>query len=952
VRLGIVSLLLLALGRAQPQSPAPAPSLAAVRQPAFSRDGRLAVALRGDIWIMSADGAWTRVTSGGASDREPTWSPDGSYLVFSSDRSGKLDIWKLAIDGTAARGEPLRLTRSPHADAEPVVSGDGRVIFTRGRGAGGQLWTVSATGVESRLTDSRATERSPTLSPDGGSLAYIELDEGGRRLRLRSLSAALDRVVLTDQRLDRATWINDSIVLVTSPRGDSTRQVNVQTGALKAFEPGRIEPAARPNSGIVAWAAVVPEPGVGYNGDPDRLGDRTLVNLFAPGGGLWKTDLSQAMGAAPIEPPTATPGDRNADAFDQAWARTARLYYSQPEVADNRAKWEKLRAKHRPRALAAGSDDELRMVIHQMHAERPPYRLAATGQAAVSSAHPAATEAGLAILRAGGNVVDAAAAVSFALGVVEPDASGVAGYGEMLIYRPGMEKPQLIEFMSRVPEEAAVGHPNAPAGGRGAGPWTANVPGTVAAMYLAWQRHGSRKVSWADILAPAIRAARDGYVVSEGLATTLTVEREGFMRSPGSRALFFKEGRAARAGDTIRNPDLAWTLEQIAANGADGFYKGEVARRMVDDLRANGNAMKLSDLARYFAADREPVSTTYRNHTIYSAAPPVDGGATLAARLNLLEQFRSPKLYAEDAATTHAMIAAWQLVPSTNRRIADPSFWPVNTEPFTNKDTARIRWTCFDPSKALVTSTIRVDSVGCVKVTPGGAPPISITSAPPACEPHGYGAPEIGPCRAAGTTAFVVGDADGNIVSVTQTLGTWGGSFYVTPGLGFLYNDKLNSYAGGNDVNGYGLRLAFARHGSTLAPTIAFEGTGAKRKPVMAVGAAGNAWITSAVYQTLVGMIDARLDPQAALEQPRFLPGGGGGRGRGAAADAGVGITMEDGFSPAVIRQLEAMGYRPSFISLKGEVRMGYGAALRIDGGRITAGADPRRAGSAGAVRK
>ena len=137
-------------------------------------------------------------------------------------------------------------------------------------------------------------------------------------------------------------------------------------------------------------------------------------------------------------------------------------------------------------------------------------------------------------------------------------------------------------------------------------------------------------------------------------------------------------------------------------------------------------------------------------------------------------------------------------------------------------------------------ATLRVDSAGCVKTNPGdGRLALAQSSAPPVCEPHGYGAPEIGPCRAAGTTAFVVGDAEGNIVAVTQTLGTWGGGFYVTPGLGFLYNDKLNSYGTDTTVNGYGVRIPFARHGSTLAPTIVFDGTGPKRRPVMAVGAAG-----------------------------------------------------------------------------------------------------------------
>jgi gamma-glutamyltranspeptidase len=197
--------------------------------------------------------------------------------------------------------------------------------------------------------------------------------------------------------------------------------------------------------------------------------------------------------------------------------------------------------------------------------------------------------------------------------------------------------------------------------------------------------------------------------------------------------------------------------------------------------------------------------------------------------------------------------------------------------------------------------------------------------------------------HAAGTTAFTVADAEGNVVAVTQTLGTWGGNFYVTPGLGFIYNDKLASYA--TDPSAYGARLPNARHGSTIAPTIVFRAEGRQRpRPVAAVGAAGNAWITSAVYETLVGLLDFHLDPQSALELPRFLPGFRG------AADSGVPVEMEDGFSPDVMRRLVSLGYRPRLVSLIGELREGYGAALAIGHGTVTAGADPRRSGAAGAI--
>ena len=191
-------------------------------------------------------------------------------------------------------------------------------------------------------------------------------------------------------------------------------------------------------------------------------------------------------------------------------------------------------------------------------------------------------------------------------------------------------------------------------------------------------------------------------------------------------------------------------------------------------------------------------------------------------------------------------------------------------------------------------------------------------------------------------------DADGNVVSVTQTLGTWGGNFYVSPGLGFLYNDKLTSY--GTDPNGYGARIPFARHGSTLAPTIVFRGNGSERRPILAVGAAGNQWITSAVYQTLVGVVDFGLGPQQALELPRFIPSGRG-AGPGTPGARQLTVDIEDGFSPDVMKQLQAMGYEFNRISVRGELRMGYGAAVVIGNGVVTAGADPRRSGTAGTVR-
>jgi len=961
----------------QGAAPVPQP---AMRDPAYAPDGRLAVSIDGDLWVQrtaGTGGAWRRLTSGPAWDREPAWAPDGRSIVFTSDRAGGLDLWRLTVtnDAPAIPASPERLTSDDADDMEATVARDGTIVFTRGRGSRARLWLRDAAGAERRLTKGELAERWAAFAPDGTRLAYVQLTESARRLRVRGMGdAAPDSVVVGDRGAERPTWSPDGERLAfaaSSPRG----------GVYVAPRDGRYVNLVSLVHGTPAWSpdgrtiaiAERENDEQGYNGDPRRVPDRVAESLANVARLTWVAapatpDERVASAVAPSVEGNEGRAARNAEMFDRIWSRLDRVYFADPSAANRRSAWQRLRDTHRPKALAAASDVELERVIHGMLRERPAYRDEAVGRAAVASAHPVATAAGLEVLGKGGNVVDAAVATSFALGVVEPDASGVGGYGEMLVFLKGMEKPILFEFMARVPEEGGLSNAALLQDGRypSDGPVLPMVPGTVAGMHAAWKKYGSGKVAWRDLLAPAIRAARDGYVVSDGLATTLWLEQSRFLKYEGSRALFFRDGKPLVAGDTLRNPDLAWTLEQIANGGADGFYRGEVARRLVQDLRGKGNAVRLTDLARYFAPEREPVSTTYRGNTIFSSAPPASGGTLLAAQLNNLEHFASPAALTDDAATLHAAIAAWQLAPSGRGRIADPSLWPVNTEPFTSKDTASIRWRCFDATRAVTPALFRGDTLSC-GAAPASAPLGRPSQSPPdarhdatlggAPEPDaptlamqagrndcaGLDHAEASDCRPQGTTAFTVGDADGNLVAVTQTLGTWGGNFYVTPGLGFLYNDKLTSY--GTDPNQYGARLPFARHGSTLAPTIAFHGTGATKRPWFAVGAAGNAWINAAVYQAVLGMVDLSLGPQRALEQPRFLPGqrlGANGR--------ELVIDIEDGFSPDVIAALRAMGYHFDVVSLKGELRMGYGSAVMLDAGRIRGGGDPRRSGVAGAL--
>lgn len=947
---------------------------AAVRSPSFSVDGRLAFEVNGDLWVSGLqDGspdlsieALVRVTADPAWDRDPAWTSDGGALVFTSDRSGNTDLWRVEVEASGQPRSLTQLTETPEPETEPTIAADGTIAFVRGRGATADIWMLTPEGEEQRLTHRPAIEASPSLSPDGGELAYVS----GRQLRrlvLRPSDAdpmaaeveAVRESAGVETRREDVVVVGDMSVVTAawSPRGDliAFAARGTSGGVFVTPHDGRYTNMVSPDPAEIAWSAdgdylalaELVAADLGYNGDPDRLGDRRVGDIgSAPRGAerLWILPAPASIEMNPESLALLVAVDReshNAEAFDRVWERLRDLYYGE---RPRREAWLAIRSLLRPRALAAGSEQELAEVVHELIRQRPTVHAEVTGRAGVSSAHPLATAAGIEMLEKGGNVIDAAVAVSFALSVVEPDASGIGGYGEMVLYLSGMNRPVAIEFLSRAPAEASLDNA-AYVGSRlpSDGPVLANVPGTVRGMDLAWKKYGSGNLEWSELLQPAIRYAEEGFELDDAFTTTLARERDSFENYESSVALFFAEGEPLRAGDTLKNPDLAWTLRQIAEGGADAFYEGEVARRIVQDLRGKGNAMTLADLRRYFAIEREPIVGEYRGHTVYSAVPAAGGGVSLVAKLQLLDNADPFGLYTEDPAALHALIEAWKLQPSTRGRIADPSLWPVDLEPVLDPAAAARRWqACFDPTRATGPVELELDRdrvPACERVQQEIASLWGEEAF--ACEDD-----ELG-CRNDGTTAFTVADSEGNFVAVTQTLGTWGGNFYVTPGLGFLYNDKLRSY--GSDPSRYGARLPYARHGTSIAPTLVFNGTGDGQRPVLAVGAAGNAWITSAVYQVVTGVIDGGLGPQRALELPRFLVGV---RRQPDDPEAvrEIIVQIEDAVAPSVLEALRRLGHGFQKISLRGEMRMGYGAAVLIEDGTVRAGADPRRSGAAAAI--
>ncbi|MGH7696101.1 MAG: gamma-glutamyltransferase, partial [Gemmatimonadaceae bacterium] len=590
------------------------------RGPAFARDGRLVVSIDGDLWLRSGS-QWSQLTRGPAWDRDPAWSPDASAVVFTSNGSGNDDLWRLTITPGATNASPEQLTRTSDADGEAAVLANGAVVFVRGQARAARLWLRDSTGNERRLTSGENTERWPAVH--GERVAYVQISDDARRLRIRNVVTRRDTAIVGERNPEWAEWSPDGARLTFSSNTGRGGVFVTDTGGryVNLVSQTRGEPAWNPDgASIVIAERSADEPG--YNGDPNRMGDREA------GEALGRRDRLITI-AAPPPPDSGSPdvssanvdrAARNAELYDRAFERLERAYFAAAPAARRATDFRALHDRFRTRALAAPNDSVLEQVLHEALRQRPRYAEPASGRGAVSSSHPVATAAGVEILAKGGNAIDAAVAVSFALGVVEPDASGVGGYGEMLVHRAGAREPALIEFMARAPEEASLANAALLVNGRypSDGPVLPMVPGTVAGMHKTWLSHRSGRIAWTDLIAPAIRAARNGFRVSDGFATTLALEQHRYAKYESSKALFFRDGKPLAAGDTLRNPDLAFVLEQIAAKGADGFYKGEVARRIVEDLRGKGNAIRLTDMSRYFAAERAPVSTTYRGHTVFS----------------------------------------------------------------------------------------------------------------------------------------------------------------------------------------------------------------------------------------------------------------------------------------------------------------------------------------------
>jgi gamma-glutamyltranspeptidase len=670
----------------------------------------------------------------------------------------------------------------------------------------------------------------------------------------------------------------------------------------------------------------------GYNGDPIRSDDEPPAAFSSNGYALWRVPAPRPVDENATSLALATSDStRWVSAFDQVWQTLKGMYYASGPSA---AAWDALGQKYRPEIARATDAASAEAIIDRMIAEQPLIRPAVEStRAVVASGHPLASAAGALVLERGGNVVDAGIAVSFALGVVEPDASSIGGDGQAILFLKGMSEPIVVEYKDMSPSHATPDNPKifTPAGGRTAsdGPTVAAIPGVVAGLELLHQKYGSKKVQWADLIAPAIKIADEGFVLDQALPTTVAEGRASFAKYPESAKIFLPGGRPIAPGDRFVNRDYAETLRTLAKEGGQSFYRGSIARRIAADMAENGGIITADDLAQYRAMERKPLAGKYRNHLVYSVPAPVSTGLQLIETLQILDNYRASPgaTLTKDPDYLHHVIDAWR-VRDGGARIADPERWPVDYGNHLEPAHALERFKLIDPKKVYVAGGGGRGGGFEGPAGPGG-PGGAVEGAGP------------GGRVQSGTTAFVVADAEGNMIAFTQTLSTWGGNYYVSKGLGFLYNDH---FRGGRGGTGFGSMVPLMRTSTTSVPTLVFApAQGGSQSgipgftPRLAVGCAGNAWIPASVYSIILNVVDGGMPAQQAIEAPRLLIGGGeGGRSR---------VQIEDRLPRPLLAELEARGHSFAKVGRKGEVKYGYAAlaVVNTSKGTVQGGADPRR---------
>lgn len=470
---------------------------------------------------------------------------------------------------------------------------------------------------------------------------------------------------------------------------------------------------------------------------------------------------------------------------------------------------------------------------------------AAPTRGIVSSVHPLATEAGLKVLRNGGNAIDAAVAVGLTLGVVDTHNSGLGGGGFMLIRRANGE---IIALDGREMAPAAATRDMFLRDGKAdtslsqTGPLASGVPGALALYARAVREFGRKPL--AELIGPAAKIAAEGFSIDAAYARLLGATADDLRRFEGSRSIFLKpDGQPFAQGERLKQPDLARSYRAIAEQGPDWFYRGAYADAVEQWMRQNGGILTAADFRAYTVKRRTPIETTYRGYTVYGFPPPSSGGVHVAQILNILETFDLARLK-PDGERQHVIAEAMKLA------FADRAHW------LGDPDFAHVPRGLMEKSYArTLAARIRRDRT--LEVAGHGTPPDADRRF---FEKH--------------TTHFSVADAEGNWVACTQTINTSFGSKVVVPGTGIMLNNQMDDFSAQPGVpNAFKLVGAEAnavapgkRPLSSMSPTIVVK----DGRPVLALGAAGGPTIISQVVLQIVGVLDLGQPLATALAEPRI----------------------------------------------------------------------------------
>lgn len=514
----------------------------------------------------------------------------------------------------------------------------------------------------------------------------------------------------------------------------------------------------------------------------------------------------------------------------------------------------------------------------------------------VVSQNSIATSVGQQILARGGNAVDATVAIGFALAVTLPRAGNLGGSGFMLAHMAVDQQSIALDYRSTAPLAASVEQFQKSDGGidydkLSFGPMAPAVPGTVAGLHHAWQRFGS--LPWKDLLQPAYQLANEGIEVWHDLADVLNEASSILGHYSNGSAYLKKDGQPWMAGDLLVQKDLAWSIARIMENGAEAFYEGALAKRIVKGFEKSGGIIGHQDLAAYKVRERKPVKTSYRGKQVISMPPVSAGGVTLLQMLNMLEQFPISGMGAGSAKSLHILAEAMKRAAANRRTwLGDPDFVEVFIDGYISKELARKMAADIDVQQASDVKTIKAEPVDRYE--------------------------------SRDTTQFTVMDKFGNAVSNTYTLGYSFGSGYVPEGTGILFDNQMRNFTYGPDRTHRNAMEPGKRMLSTMSPTIVLDEAG---KVMLVTGTPGGSRIINVLLQVLVNVIDHGMNIAEATHQPRIHQGW-----------QSQTLAVETGMNPEVIRLLKGMGH-----SIELQQTMGSTQSIMWRDGAFYGSADPRR---------